>query len=102
MGLHLLCTRVAAPCLNSVLSAVRLASNFQRTDAAAERRCFPQPASASGKRLLIVGGSIAGHTAAQTARALDPTVHITLVTDERYTFYNRLNLTRFLAEEVGA
>ena len=32
---------------------------------------------------------------------LDPTVHITLVTDERHSFYNRLNLTRFLAEEVG-
>jgi nitrite reductase (NADH) large subunit len=47
-----------------------------------------------------VGGGIAGHTAAQTARALDPTAHITLVTDERHTFYNRLNLTRFLAEEV--
>jgi ferredoxin-nitrite reductase len=58
---------------------------------------LPRP---TGKRLLIVGGSIAGHTAAQTARSLDPTVQITLVTDERYTFYNRLNLTRFLAQEV--
>jgi precorrin-3B synthase len=57
----------------------------------------PQP---PGKRLLIVGGSIAGHTAAQTARSLDPTVQITLVTDEPHSFYNRLNLTRFLAGEV--
>jgi nitrite reductase (NADH) large subunit len=54
----------------------------------------------TGKRLLIVGGSIAGHTAAQTARALDPMAQITLVTDEPHTFYNRLNLTRFLAGEV--
>jgi len=49
---------------------------------------------------VIVGGSIAGHTAAQTARSLDPTAQITLVTDEPHTFYNRLNLTRFLAQEV--
>jgi ferredoxin-nitrite reductase len=60
----------------------------------------PRPVKTSGKRLLVVGGSIAAHTAAQTARALAPTVQITLVTDERYHFYNRLNLTRFLAEEV--
>ena len=57
----------------------------------------PRP---TGKRLVIVGGSIAGHTAAQTARSLDPTAQITLVTDEPHTFYNRLNLTRFLAGEV--
>jgi ferredoxin-nitrite reductase len=63
----------------------------------------PAPAvktRSAGKRLLIVGGSIAGHTAAQTARALDPDARITLVTDEKHSFYNRLNLTRFLAEEV--
>jgi ferredoxin-nitrite reductase len=53
-----------------------------------------------GKRLLIVGGSIAGHTAAQTVRSLDPMAQITLVTDEPHSFYNRLNLTRFLAGEV--
>ena len=71
------------------------ATNFQRTDVV-DTPFFPQPARASGQRLLIVGGSIAGHTAAQTARGLDPTVHITLVTDERYSFYNRLNLTEIL------
>ncbi len=57
-------------------------------------------AKPAGKRILIVGGSIGGHTAAQTARALDPEARITLVTDERHSFYNRLNLTRFLAEEL--
>jgi NAD(P)H-nitrite reductase large subunit len=49
---------------------------------------------------LIVGGSIGGHSAAQTARSLDPTARITLVTQEKHAFYNRLNLTRFLAKEV--
>lgn len=53
-----------------------------------------------GKRILIVGGSIGGHTAAQTARELDPSAQITILTDERHSFYNRLNLTRFLSEEV--
>ena len=57
----------------------------------------PRP---SGKRLLIIGGGIAAHTAAQTARQLEATAQITLVTDEPHTFYNRLNLTRFLAGEV--
>ena len=55
----------------------------------------------AGKRVLIVGGSIAGHTAAQTVRSLDPQARITLVTDERHGFYSRLNLTRFLCEEIG-
>ncbi len=54
----------------------------------------------SGKRILIVGGSIAGHTAAHVCRELDPGARITLATDEKHRFYNRLNLTRFLASEV--
>jgi nitrite reductase (NADH) large subunit len=47
-----------------------------------------------------VGGGIAGHVAARTARSLDPTARITLVSEEA-RFYNRLNLTRFLAQEMG-
>jgi ferredoxin-nitrite reductase len=54
----------------------------------------------SGKRILIVGGSIGGHTAAHTARQLDPDAQITLIAEEQYSFYNRLSLTRFLSEEV--
>jgi ferredoxin-nitrite reductase len=61
------------------------------------RAATPAPA---GRKILIVGGSIAGHTAAQTARSVDPGAQITLVTDERHAFYNRLNLTRFLCEEI--
>src|SRR5262245_42035624 len=58
-----------------------------------------EPAPA-GRRLVIVGGGVGGHTAAQTARALDHSAQITLITDENVSFYSRLNLTRLLAEEV--
>lgn len=63
----------------------------------------PSPAAmgsrASGRRILIVGGGIAGHVAARTARSLDPAARITLVSQEA-GFYNRLNLTRYLAREI--
>jgi ferredoxin-nitrite reductase len=65
--------------------------------AASTPKTKPKP---SGRRVLIVGGGIAGHTAAKTARGLDPDAQITIVTDEAHSFYNRLNLTRFLADEV--
>jgi nitrite reductase (NADH) large subunit len=63
--------------------------------AAAHARVEP-----AGRRVLVVGGSIGGHIAAQTARELAPDARITLVTDEQHSFYNRLNLTRLMAEEV--
>jgi precorrin-3B synthase len=55
----------------------------------------------SGRRVLVVGGSIAGHTAAAVAREIDPDCRIVLATDERHRFYNRLNLTRFMAGEIA-
>jgi len=91
-----------APELCPVCGAAQ--SQFQRGEAGAGENAYrPSKSTASrteGKRILIVGGSIAGHTAAQTARALDPAARITLVTSEKHAFYNRLNLTRFLAQEV--
>lgn len=54
----------------------------------------------SRRHLLIVGGGIAAHTAAQTARELDAQLRITLISDEQAGYYNRLNLTRYLASEV--
>lgn len=59
------------------------------------RRAVP-----TGQRIVIVGGSIAAHTAAAVARALNPDCRLRLVTDERHHFYNRLNLTRYLSDEV--
>lgn len=57
----------------------------------------PKPAA---KRLVIVGGGIAAYTAAAEARRLDPNASITLLSEETQGFYNRLNLTRFLNQEL--
>lgn len=53
------------------------------------------------RRLLILGAGIAGVTAAEEARTIAPEVAITLLTREAAAPYYRLNLTRFLAGEVG-
>jgi ferredoxin-nitrite reductase len=65
----------------------------------------PRPALApvakpAAKRLVIVGGGIAAYTAAAEARRLDPNASITLLSEEAQGFYNRLNLTRFLNQEI--
>jgi nitrite reductase (NADH) large subunit len=52
-------------------------------------------------RLVILGAGVAGVTAAEAARALDPEVTITLISRERGLPYYRLNLTRLLANEIG-
>ena len=53
-------------------------------------------------RAVIVGAGIAGITAAESLRAASPTAEITLVSKEPELPYYRLNLTRYLAGEVGA
>ncbi|MBI2060404.1 MAG: FAD-dependent oxidoreductase [Nitrospirae bacterium] len=54
----------------------------------------------SGKRVVIVGGSIAAHVAAQTCRQVDPEAHVQIITDEAVSFYNRLGLTRWMSDEI--
>jgi nitrite reductase (NADH) large subunit len=51
-------------------------------------------------RLVILGAGVAGVTAAESARALDPEVVITLISREPELPYYRLNLTRLLAVEI--
>ena len=71
--------------------------------------CF-EPVSAAAKttavaaqsiRAVIVGGGIAGISAAESLRAASPTAEITLVSNEAELPYYRLNLTRYLAGEIG-
>ena len=53
-----------------------------------------------GVRILIVGGGIAGVSAAEGARKTSPAAKITLATGESHLPYYRINLTRYLAGET--
>ncbi len=53
------------------------------------------------RRAVIVGAGIAGLTAAESLRAAAPQAEITLVSSEPGLPYYRLNLTRYLAGEIG-
>ncbi|MBN1346212.1 MAG: FAD-dependent oxidoreductase [Phycisphaerae bacterium] len=59
--------------------------------------------SAPGKlqHVVIIGAGIAGLSAAESLRAASPDVEITLLSKEPTLPYYRLNLTRFVAGEVG-
>jgi nitrite reductase (NADH) large subunit len=61
----------------------------------------PPPVEPDVGRVIIVGGGIAALTAAEHARAADPNVHLTMISREAHLPYFRLNLTRYLAGEIG-
>jgi nitrite reductase (NADH) large subunit len=52
--------------------------------------------------IVIVGGGIAGLSAAEAARATSPEARLILLTSEQELPYYRLNLTRYLAGELPA
>ena len=66
---------------------------------AAEKPAEEESAGFSG-RVLILGGGIAGVTAAEAVRKLSDTCEIVLASAEAILPYHRMNLTRFLAGEV--
>ncbi len=51
---------------------------------------------------LIIGGGVAGTTAAETIRKVDPSGSITIVSDEPYRFYSRILLSKpnFFLEKI--
>jgi len=51
-------------------------------------------------RYVIVGGGVAGTTAAQNLRRLDPSAAVTLLGDEPYPYYFRPKLWEFLAGKL--
>ncbi len=51
-------------------------------------------------RTIIVGGGIAGVSAAEAIHTLQPDADITLISEEHYLPYFRMSLTRYLAGEV--
>jgi len=54
-----------------------------------------------GLRAVILGGGIAGVSAAESVRGALPEASITLIAKEARLPYYRLNLTRYLAGEIG-
>lgn len=54
----------------------------------------------SNKRYIIIGGGIAGVSAAEAIHALQPDADITLISEEPNLPYFRMSLTRYLAGEV--
>jgi nitrite reductase (NADH) large subunit len=52
--------------------------------------------------IVIVGGGIAGLSAAEAARSAAPEASVTLICQEDELPYYRLNLTRYLAGEIAA
>lgn len=59
-------------------------------------------ASADSRRIVVVGGGIAALAAVESLRDVCPAASITMITKEPVLPYYRLNLTRYLAGEVGA
>jgi nitrite reductase (NADH) large subunit len=58
--------------------------------------------AAASPRVVVVGAGIAGITAVQALRSASPAAEITVVSNERELPYYRLNLTRYLAGQIGA
>ncbi|UCG57152.1 MAG: NAD(P)/FAD-dependent oxidoreductase [Phycisphaerales bacterium] len=52
-------------------------------------------------KVVVVGGGVAGVAAAEALRAASSTAEITLLSKEPVQPYYRLNLTRYLAGEIG-
>jgi nitrite reductase (NADH) large subunit len=57
--------------------------------------------AAKAPRVLILGAGIAGIAAVESLRAAAPAAEITVLSKEREPPYYRLNLTRYLAGEIG-
>ncbi len=57
-------------------------------------------AKKTNKRTIIIGGGIAGVSAAEAVHALQPDSDITLISEEHDLPYFRMSLTRYLAGEV--
>ncbi|MFC1558238.1 FAD-dependent oxidoreductase [candidate division KSB1 bacterium] len=56
----------------------------------------------SMKKIVIVGAGIAGVSAAEAVRKTSPQAEIVLLSKEEHLPYYRLNLTRYLAGDIGA
>jgi NAD(P)H-nitrite reductase large subunit/rubredoxin len=59
------------------------------------------PLAARSMRIAVLGAGIAGIAAVESLRKTSPDAEITLISKEKELPYYRLNLTRYLAGEIG-
>lgn len=52
------------------------------------------------KRVIIIGGGIAGLTAAETIRKFNDSVDVSIITDEDYYPYSRIKLSKYINSEI--
>lgn len=74
------------------------ATQFERVGGSSEAI----PSQSEAARIVIVGGGIAGVSAAESIRQASTAAVITIVSSESGLPYYRLNLTRYLAGEIDA
>jgi nitrite reductase (NADH) large subunit len=55
----------------------------------------------SGEEVVIIGGGIAALSAAEEIRKHTPNIKVTMISKENHLPYYRLNLSRYMAGEVG-
>lgn len=77
------------------------AEEFARKgDAPVAAEALPVAPAAGGLRVVVVGGGVAGFSAAEAARQADAGAQITVFAEEGVLPYHRVALTRLLAGEV--
>ncbi len=59
------------------------------------------PQEGAGPRIVIVGAGIAGISAVESIRSTAPNAQVTLISKDAELPYYRLNLTRYVADEIG-
>jgi len=62
---------------------------------------LPAVGGPEGVRVAVLGAGIAGLAAVESIRSASPTAQVTLISEEQHLPYQRLNLTRYLANEIA-
>lgn len=66
-----------------------------------EKAAVQAPHQVDGQRIVIIGAGIAGVSAVESIRSTAPDANITLISKDAELPYYRLNLTRYVAGEIG-
>jgi NADPH-dependent 2,4-dienoyl-CoA reductase/sulfur reductase-like enzyme/ferredoxin len=89
---------VRLACSAQACGPVTISTDYQRT---CTTRTSAGPITRTGPRLLVIGGGVAGVTAAETAREFEPSARISIVGRESYPLYNRMGISRVVHGRSG-